>query len=226
MPPILYHHPVSTTSRPLMMFADEHELPLDWRIVDLFQGEHQQPAYLALNPNGLVPMLVDGDFRLTESAAILRHLAQRIASPTYPSDLRGRARVDEALDWLNTGLMRELAYGWAYPQVFPHLRRPNVRDQRAALDWAWPRAERLLGTMDRWMLGDGRPYLTSSRVSIADYFALAILTLAESAGLVVATWPNLARWMARMKARPSYARTHRGFEAFVQSLAQMPALAA
>ena len=226
MTPILYHHPISTTSRPLMMFADEHELPLDWRVVDLLQGEQLGPAYLALNPNGLVPMLVDGDFRLTESAAILRHLAQRIASPTYPSDMRGRARVDEVLDWLNTGLMRELAYGWAYPQVFPHLRRPDAREQQAVLAWARPRADRLLGLMDRWLLGDGRPYLTSSRISIADYFALGILTLAEAAGQRYETWPNLQRWLARMKARPAYARTHAAFEAFALSLAPAEALAA
>jgi glutathione S-transferase len=226
MTPVLYHHPISTTSRPLMMFADEHELALDWRVVDLMQGQQQAPDYLALNPNGLVPLLVDGDFRLTESAAILRHLATRYASPAYPSDARGRARVDEVLDWLNTQLMRELAYGLAYPQLFPHLRRPDARDQQAVLDWARPRAEHLLGLMDRWLLGDGRPFLTSGRISLADYFGLAILTLGEAAGVHYGRWPNLNSWLARMKARPSYARTHGAFEAFVRAVAPAEPVAA
>ena len=89
----IYYHPASTTSRPLMLFAAESGLKIDFQVVDLFTGEHYQPKYEAINPNHLVPVLEDGDFRLTESSAILKYLADSVNSPLYPKDLKQRARV-------------------------------------------------------------------------------------------------------------------------------------
>lgn len=113
----LYHHPVSTTSRPIVMFAAEHGVPLDLRVIDLFAGEQFGSAYSAINPNQAVPVLEHGRFRLTESSAILKYLAEHIGSPAYPAETQQRAQVNEAMDWFNTGLSRELLYGVAYPQV-------------------------------------------------------------------------------------------------------------
>ena len=76
----LYHHPISTTSRAVMLFVAEQRIPVDMRVVDLFSGEHLRDAYAAINPNRLVPALQDGDFVLTESAAILKYLADSIDS--------------------------------------------------------------------------------------------------------------------------------------------------
>ncbi len=68
----LYFHPVSTVSRPVMLFASDNGIALDTQVVDLTKGEHLQDAYGAINPSRLVPVLKDGDFRLTESSAILK----------------------------------------------------------------------------------------------------------------------------------------------------------
>jgi glutathione S-transferase len=83
----LHYHPISTTSRPVMLFAAENRIPLDMKVVDLFTGEHLLPAYAALNPNRLIPTLEDGDFVLTENSSILKYLADKIDSPAYPKDL-------------------------------------------------------------------------------------------------------------------------------------------
>ncbi|MGB7540851.1 MAG: glutathione S-transferase N-terminal domain-containing protein, partial [Burkholderiales bacterium] len=91
----IYFHPVSTTSRPLMLFAQENGLNIEFQVVDLMTGEHVQPPYSTkVNPNKLVPTLEDGDFRLTESSAILKYLAEKNNLPSYPKDLRQRARVN------------------------------------------------------------------------------------------------------------------------------------
>ena len=102
----LYMHPVSTTSRPVMMFIAENGIDVDMQTVDLMSGEHMNAAYAAINPNQPVPVLEDGDFRLTESSAILKYLADSIDSPAYPKDLKQRARVNASMDWFNTDFYR------------------------------------------------------------------------------------------------------------------------
>jgi len=89
----LYYHPASTVSRMVMLFAAEEGIALDYEVVDLMSGAHHQPAYKAVNPNALVPVLDDDGFVLTESAAILRYLAGKTGSRAYPADLKARARV-------------------------------------------------------------------------------------------------------------------------------------
>ena len=94
----LHYHPVSTTSRMVVWFAREQGIDLDLQIVDLFTGEHLGETYAAVNPNRLVPVLDDGDFRLTESSAILKYLADQSNSPAYPQDVKSRARINERMD--------------------------------------------------------------------------------------------------------------------------------
>jgi len=98
----LYMHPVSMTSRPVRLFIAENKIPVEEVTVDLFTGEHYGPAYTAVNPNNLVPMIEDGDLRLTESSAILKYLADKVGSPAYPKDFKQRAKVNEVIDWLDT----------------------------------------------------------------------------------------------------------------------------
>src|SRR5262252_10407562 len=131
----LYMHPVSMTSRPVRLFIAENHIPMDEQVVDLFTGEHYKEPYLKINPNHMVPVLEDGDFRLTESSAILKYLADKVDSPAYPKDLKKRAKVNEMMDWLNTGFYRDFGYGLVYPQIFPHHRRPSDEAHAGAVQW-------------------------------------------------------------------------------------------
>lgn len=131
----LYYSPVSTASRPILMFIADNNINVDLQLVDLMSGEHVKPPYIAMNPTGLVPMLEDGDFRLTESSAILKYLADKVGSPAYPKDLRQRARVNERMDWLNTQFYRDFGYGLVYPQLFPHHKRPTDDQQSGVIAW-------------------------------------------------------------------------------------------
>ena len=196
----LYYHPASSTSRPVMLFAAENQVPLEMQVVDLFTGEHYQPAYEAINPNHLVPVLDDGDFRLTESSAILKYLADKIDSPLYPKDLRARARVNERMDWVNTQLCRDLAYGTVYPQIFPSHKRRSDEAQREQLQWGQERAKGWLKVLDQHMLGTGKPYLCGDAMTIADYFASSFVALAELVGSDLREYPHVRAWLDRMKA--------------------------
>lgn len=207
----LYYHPASTVSRPIMMLAADSAIDLEYEIVDLFAGEHLRPAYADKNPNRLVPVLEDGDFRLTESSAILKYLADKAGSPAYPADARLRARVHEVMDWFNTGLYRDLGYGFIYPQIFPHHRRTDEQTQAATLEWAREKSHRWLAVLDQHMIGPQRSWLVGGQATIADYFGASILTLGEVIHLDYSRYANVARWLGNVKARPAWTKANEGF---------------
>lgn len=214
----LYYHPASTTSRPLMLFAAESGIPLEMQVVDLFTGEHVQPPYEAINPNRLVPVLEDGGFRLTESSSILKYLAEKAGSPAYPKDLQARARVNERMDWVNTQLNRDLAYGLVYPQAFPNHKRPSDEQQSGTLAWAKERAAGWLKVLDGHILGGGKAFLCGADMTIADYYAAPFVALTGVIRCDLAPYPNVSRWMGKMKALKHWAKTNEVIDGFAASL--------
>jgi glutathione S-transferase len=213
----IYYHPASTTSRPLMLFASEAGLDIDFQVVDLFTGEHYKPPYEAINPNHLVPVLEDGDFRLTESSAILKYLAEKSGSAAYPKDLKARARVNERMDWINTQLNRDLAYGLVYPQLFPHHKRPSDEVQKATLAWARERAAGWMQVLDSHLLSQG-DYLCGAQITIADYYAAPFVALAEAVGSDLSPYGKVKRWLGRMKELKSWKKVNEVIDGFVASL--------
>ena len=207
----LYFHPVSTTCRPILMLAADDGIALDTQLVDLFKGEHRQPAYLAINPCGQVPLLEDGDFRLSEGSAILKYLAEKAGSRAYPADLRQRARVNEIMDWFNTGLYRDLGYGLVYAQTLPDYKFSDAAVQNATLDCSRQRSRRWLDVLDRQFLGSGSKFLCGTDITLADYLGVCYLTLGEVVHLKFDAWPNVARWIGAMKARPNWEKVNAGF---------------
>ena len=112
-----------------------------------------------------MPVLEDGDFRLTESSAILKYLADKTRSPAYPADLRQRARINERMDWFNTGFYRDFSYGFVYPQIFPFMRGPTTRCRPARSPGA--RRRRWAGSRS-WttdLIGPRNEYLVRRRRS-------------------------------------------------------------
>jgi len=214
----LYFHPGSTTSRPIMLFAAENNIDLERQVVDLFTGEHLKPPYEAINPNKLVPVLEDGGFRLTESSAILKYLAEKIGSPAYPKDLQQRARVNERMDWINTQLCRDLAYGFVYPQIFPHHKRRSDEAHDATLQWGKERAQGWLKILNDNILGADNPYLCGQTMTIADYFGAAFVALAEVTGGDLSPLPNVHRWLGRMKALKSWKSVNEVIDGYAASL--------
>lgn len=207
----LYSHPVSTVSRPVMLFAADENIALDVQLIDLFKGEHKQPAYLAINPSGQVPTLEDGDFRLTESSAILKYLAEKSGSRAYPTDAKQRARVNEMMDWFNTGFSRDFCYGMVYGQTLPDFIYPDAAVQGAALARAQKKSNHWLGILDRSLIGAKNKFVCGSDITLADYLGVCFLTLGEVAHLRYDAYPNVTRWINTMKARPTWAKVNEGF---------------
>lgn len=213
----LYMHPASTTSRAVLHFIADNGIAVEMQPVDIFAGEQYGEAYSRINPNHLVPVLDDEDFRLTESATILRYLADRFASPAYPKDLRGRARVNEAIDWLNSNLYRDWGYGLVYPQVFPHLKRDNPQVQAAVVAWGMEKSKGWLQILNDFMIGPSKPYLCGNELTVADYFGTALVTAGELIHCEYGAYPNVCRWLGTMKKTPSYAKVYEVFNGLVAS---------
>jgi glutathione S-transferase len=214
----LYMHPVSMTSRPVRLFIAESGIPVDEQVVDLFTGEHQKEAYAKLNPNRLVPMLEDGDLRLTESSAILKYLADKVNSPAYPKDLKQRAKVNEMMDWLNTNFYREYAYNLIYPQLFPHMKRPDPAVQKATLEWGKERAKGWLQILNENYIGPKNNYLCGNQITIADYLGSAFVTLGEIVRCDFSPYPNICRWLDNMKKLKSWPKVNEVFDGYKASV--------
>ena len=211
----LYYHPVSTTSRPVLLFAAESGIALDLVVVDLFTGAQYQPEYAAINPSCQVPVLEDGDFRLTESSAILKYLADKVGSAAYPADLRKRARVNERMDWLNTGFYRDFSYGFLYPQIFPFMRRPDDKVQAGTLAWGKDLAMKWLKVLDQGLIGPRSAFICGDDITLADYLGSMMVLGGEAIRCNLAAYPNISRWMGNMKALRSWPKVNEAFYKYV-----------
>ena len=221
----LYYHPISTTSRTVMLFAAESGIPLEMQVVDLFTGEHMKPPYSSLNPNRLIPTLEDGDFVLTENSAILKYLAEKTGSPAYPKDLKQRARVNERMDWTSTQLCSDLVYGLVYPQIFDSHKRRSDEAQAATLERAKERAKTWLTVLNDHILGTGNNYLCGDAITIADYHAVSYVALAEVIGSDLSAYPNVRGWLGRMKALKSWPKVWSVIDGFAETLKSRPMVA-
>ena len=210
----LYMHPVSNTSRPVLMFIKDNNLPVEEEIVDLMTGAHHQEPYISINPNRQVPTLIDEDLTLGESSAILKYLADKHNLRDYPKDLKKRARVNEVMDWFNTHFYHDYAYGVVYPQVFPHHKRPSDDLQKGTIAWNKEKTKTWLQVLNDHWLGKGNSYLAGDEITIADYFGAALLTCGDPIRTDFSPYPNIKAWLDRMAETPSWNKSNEALWGF------------
>ena len=214
----LYFHPASTTSRIVQMFAVDQGINLDYKVVDLFTGEHLKPEFTGINPSRMVPVLEDGDFRLTESSAIIKYLADKVGSPAYPKDLKARARVHEMMDWFNSNLYKDFGYGLVYPQLFPHHKRPSDEAHAGSIEWGKQQARAWLKVLDESLIGPKKAFLCGDRITLADYLGAEIVCIGDLVRCNYSEYPNIQRWIRNMKALKGWAKVHEAADGYAASL--------
>jgi glutathione S-transferase len=163
-------------------------------------GRNRDPDYLAMNPNGRVPTLVDGDFVLWESNSIMRYLvlAYREGSPIYPAAPKRRAGVDRWLDWtLSTMQPVDRPVFWALVRT-PVEQRDMVAIQKDADAEA-----------EVWRIADAQ--LGTRRFIEGDDFTIADIALGAYArrwfgveGVTKPKFAHLERWFAQFASRPGF----------------------
>ncbi len=200
----LYVHPMSSNARRAQMTAILLGTPVETVFVDLQKGAQRNPDYLALNPNGRVPTLVDDDFALWESLAIMKYLAEKTPGQTlYPADARGKAVVDQWLLWTGShwsAAIAQLNFENFLKGMFG-MGEPNA--------YAVERAEALFKEFAKTLdaqLGKTR-FMVGETMTLADIAIAAPLMYVQLAKLPVEGLTNLGRWLGEMKATEAWKQT-------------------
>ncbi|CAN7161360.1 glutathione S-transferase family protein [Bosea sp. LjRoot90] len=173
------------------------ELGADFEFVpvNVFAGETRHPDFLQLNPAGKIPVLVDGDLIVTESAAIVLYLAEKHSDKgLLPASISDRASVYRWMMFAVTELEQPLWRIAKHTAVYPE-------DKRLPDDVALAREEflQMAAVLDRHL--EGRQFLVGDRISAADCIAAYTLDWANEAQLL-GQFTNLAAYLDRMYARP------------------------
>jgi glutathione S-transferase len=161
-----------------------------------------------------VPTLVDDDFVLTESSSILKYLADKFNLALYPKDLKQRARVNEMMDWFNTGFYRDYGYGVVYPQIYPHHKRPTDDVQKGTIEWGKNLTKKWLKVLNDTWLGKGNKFLAGDQMTIADIFGAALLTSGHVTRDDFKDYPNVDRWLKNVGTLANWNKINEAVEGF------------
>lgn len=200
----LYGFSASPNTWKVRALASYLKTPMEFEFVDLLQGAQQKPAFLALSPTGRTPVLVDGDFTLWESNAILQYLASKNPTPLYPSDARGRADITRWLCW-------DLAHWGAQaclPLIFENLVKkfvnmgpPDVAVIAKGAECFNKEAKLLDAHLAK------HKYLVGDTLTVADFSVAAPLFHAKAAEMPLGPYSNVSGWFQRVSALPCWSET-------------------
>ncbi|MBL8831007.1 MAG: glutathione S-transferase family protein, partial [Rhodospirillales bacterium] len=186
----------------------------EWVRVDLKAGEHRTPEFLALNPKGRVPVLLDGDFALTEAAAICLHLAERFpqAGLLPAPGTRERARAYEWMLFLSntvqTALMDWFHPDWLHPDEAAHAAVKAAAEARLGAH---------LAHVDSCLAARGRPYCLGAAVSVADFYVHMLARWTRFLAKPAYAYPSIKLLTDAMKKHPSVVRMRE-----MQGIAEAP----
>ncbi len=198
----LYMHPFSQHARRVLMLCHELDLSIETVPVALDKGEHRTPEFLSINPDGKIPVLVDGDTALPESHAIMKYLAVTANAPTaqilYPAAPRARAEVDRWLDWNHTRLnppvqalaIQTLVMGENADQAL--VARSHEEAAAALIVFDQALADRPAGQIEP---------------TLADLSIASTVALYRICGGKLASHAAVSLWLERISRRPSFQNT-------------------
>ncbi len=217
----IYADPITVNCRKVLAGLDLIGAPFERVHVDYFSGAQKAETYLAINPNASVPALVDGDFVLWESNAILQYAADKVGNDAvYPRDLQTRADINRWLLWESSSWFPS-----CYVFLVENCVKPLLGGQAdaAVLDAQLAQFHKLAGILDArlatsdWIAGKGP--------TIADIALAAPMHLHGWQQLPLGDHPHLARWLTeRVEPLPCWQKSWVG-EGFVTQRPGAPAAA-
>ncbi|MFN0253822.1 MAG: glutathione S-transferase family protein [Kofleriaceae bacterium] len=193
----LYFHPMSPNVRRVRLTAAVLGIKFEEHVLDMTKGAHKTPEYLALNPNGAVPTLVDGDFVLTESRAIMQYLASlKPESGLLPRDEKLRADVTRWQFWDSSHfspVVASIAFEKLLKSMF------GMGDPDLAKIEEGIKNFRKWGAVLNGRL-EGRTYVVGDSLTVADLTLASSMMYSHRAEIPVAEFPNVETWFQRIAA--------------------------
>jgi glutathione S-transferase len=191
----LYHNPLSPNVRRVRLTAAVLGIALEEKKLDFAKGEHKNPEYLALNPNGAVPTLVDGDFVLTESRAIMQYLAsKKPESGLLPRDEAARADVTRWQFWDAAHFSPQMGT-LAFEKMLKAMMGLGEPDASKIQD-ALGNFRRFAAVLNKRL--EGKQYIVGNALTIADLTVASSLMYAKQVEAPLAEFPNVQSWFARI----------------------------
>jgi glutathione S-transferase len=200
-----YYAPMTSATR-IHWALEELGVPYEKVKLDLAKNEQKSAEYLALNPNGKVPLVVDDGTPIFESLAILIHLGEKygVEKGLYPAASQARAEALKWMVWCTASL---------FEPVGRLLRNTSERfpaDERnpKAAEGAKKEIAEMLGILDRQLAG--RDYLVGDAFSLVDLSIVAFLPFLMRIGVDLNPYANINAWSGRCMQRPALGRAMMG----------------
>lgn len=170
--------------------------------LDFLNGDLKQAEFLAINPNGKVPALVDGDLKLWESNAIMQYLADsKPGNSLFPQDAKQRADIVRWQSWelahWNSALGTIIWETWVKPNY--GMGEPNS----AVVESAVADFHRYAAVLDKHLAD--RKFVCGDNVTLADYSIGCAMTMAQQTQAPLDDYPNIQAWYARLNQDPAWA---------------------
>jgi glutathione S-transferase len=200
----LFGFPPSPNTWKVRAFADQIGVPLEFEFVDLTKGQQRTPDYLALNPCGRAPVLVDGDFKLWESNAIMQYLGSKTKTPLWPDDARTRADIMRWQSWQAAHWHAAIVPILVENLIKPQILKSGDPDPKVVAQ-ATEAFHKEAPVLDRHL--ERQSYLVNDTLTLADFSVAAPLFYAERGKIPLEKYANIRRWFATVSKLPSWGKT-------------------
>ena len=199
---IQLHYAPGNASMTPHLLLEELGVPFELKLVDRANNAHKSPEYLKLNPNGLIPVLVDGDLVLYETAAIVLHLVDTHpeAGLAPPIGTAERAHFYKWLVWLSASLQSQMPIYFYTDRYVAPGNTAGAAEVKAATE---DRIAALIDQIESHLAAHGGPWLLGERFSALDPYAFMLCRWTRSAKRPARTLPHVGPYLQRVLARPA-----------------------
>jgi glutathione S-transferase len=209
----LYTYPITPNALKMELLINAEKMTLDTEIIDLSQGEHKTRDYLAMNPAGKIPMIIDGEYVLAESNAILIYLAQYYKSKLWPSTIDAQAKVMQWLFW-QASEWASVAGGFSFQRVL----RPAWGDQADENKLSASQAGFASACMFLSNHLEKQRFLAGEHVSLADIAVGAFFIFRKEALMDIEPFEGLNRWLEELESQKWWQETQDDAAIFLNSI--------
>ncbi|NOU21346.1 MAG: glutathione S-transferase family protein [Methyloglobulus sp.] len=197
----LYHFPISPNSRRVVAVLHHLQLDCEMHVVDLSKGEQMQADFLKLNPNHMIPTLVDGDFVLWEANAIMQYLCSKVPNnDLWPANARVQADICRWQFW-QTGHFGSACSVFIFERVVKKLfmsADPDLQEIAKGEE----RFHRFAQVLEQHL--KGREWLVGDAMTLADLSVGSFLELAELAQYPMTPYTEIPRWYHNIEQLPAW----------------------